>query len=51
MKKLNKAKFIEEIGQKWIHLTVEKAVEACSYMLHACKTNSTKDESEGTNNV
>ncbi|XP_054800863.1 sulfate transporter 3.1 isoform X2 [Prosopis cineraria] len=49
MKKLNKAKFIEEIGQKWICLTVEEAVEACNYMLHTCKTNPTKNESEGWN--
>ncbi|XP_028804188.1 sulfate transporter 3.1 [Neltuma alba] len=51
MKKLNKAKLIEEIGQKWIHLTVEEAVEACNYMLHTNKTNPTKNESEGWNNV
>lgn len=46
MKKLNKAKFIEAIGQKWVFLTVEEAVRACNYMLHR------KDESEACwNNV
>ncbi|CAL0310357.1 unnamed protein product [Lupinus luteus] len=51
MKKLHKAKFIEEIGHKWIYLTVEEAVGACNFMLHTYKPNHTKDESEGWNNV
>ena len=51
MKKLNKAKFIESVGQKWVFLTVEEAVRACNYMLHTYKTNAGKDESEVWNNV
>ncbi|KAI4349476.1 hypothetical protein L6164_010060 [Bauhinia variegata] len=51
MKKLNKSKFVEEIGQKWIFLTVEEAVGACNYMLHTCKPNSMKGESEAWNSV
>ncbi|XP_061375354.1 sulfate transporter 3.1-like [Gastrolobium bilobum] len=51
MKKLNKSKVQEHIGQKWIYLTVEEAVGACNFMLHACKPNPRKDESEGWNNV
>ncbi|KAI9118947.1 hypothetical protein K1719_009622 [Acacia pycnantha] len=52
MKKLNKGKFIEAIGQKWVFLTVEEAVRACNYMLHTCKPNPGKDESEDCwNNV
>ncbi|XP_061375314.1 sulfate transporter 3.1-like [Gastrolobium bilobum] len=51
MKKLNKSKVQEHIGQKWIYLTVEEAVGACNFMLHACKPNPKKDESEGWNNV
>ncbi|XP_022899511.1 sulfate transporter 3.1-like [Olea europaea var. sylvestris] len=39
MKKLNKSKFIETIGQEWIFLTVGEAVGACNYMLHTCKPN------------
>ncbi|KAK9146607.1 hypothetical protein Sjap_006510 [Stephania japonica] len=34
MKKLEKSKLMEEIGQDWIHPTVEKAVEACNFILH-----------------
>ncbi|XP_073150764.1 sulfate transporter 3.1-like [Henckelia pumila] len=38
MKKLNKSKFLETIGQDWVFLTVEEAVGACNYMLHmTCK--------------
>ncbi|XP_057742554.1 sulfate transporter 3.1-like [Arachis stenosperma] len=51
MKKLNKSKFQEKIGEKWIYLTVEEAVGACNFMLHTCKPNSKKDESEGWNKV
>ena len=51
MKKLNKAKFIAELGQKWIYLTVEEAVGACNFMLHTCKPNSVKNETETWNNV
>ncbi|XP_027351617.1 sulfate transporter 3.1-like [Abrus precatorius] len=51
MKKLNKSKFLDELGQKWIYLTVEEAVGACNFMLHTHKPNPMKDESEGWNNV
>ncbi|KAK7277617.1 hypothetical protein RJT34_22632 [Clitoria ternatea] len=51
MKKLNKSKFQNDIGQKWMYLTVEEAVGACNFMLHTCKTNLKKDEPEGWNNV
>ncbi|XP_022771139.1 sulfate transporter 3.1-like isoform X1 [Durio zibethinus] len=51
MKKLNKSKFLENIGQEWIYLTVGEAVEACNYKLHTCKPDSTKKESQPWNNV
>ncbi|KAG5055317.1 hypothetical protein AAZX31_03G138600 [Glycine max] len=51
MKKLNKSKFLDELGQKWIYLTVEEAVGACNFMLHSYKPNPMKDESEGWNNA
>lgn len=51
MKKLDKAKFIENIGQEWIYLTVGEAVEACNFMLHTCKPNAEKEKSEAWNNV
>ncbi|OMP05092.1 sulfate anion transporter [Corchorus olitorius] len=51
MKKLNKAKFLEKIGQEWIYLTVGEAVEACNCKLHTCKPDSTKEESQPWNNV
>ncbi|GER29744.1 sulfate transporter [Striga asiatica] len=31
MKKLNKSKFLERMGQEWIFLTVEDAIGACNY--------------------
>ncbi|XP_042464454.1 sulfate transporter 3.1-like [Zingiber officinale] len=37
MKKLDKSKVLEAIGQQWIFLTVAEAVAACNFMLHACK--------------
>ncbi|KAK5794039.1 sulfate transporter 3.1-like [Gossypium arboreum] len=37
MKKLDKSKLIDKIGQGWIFLTVEEAVSACNFMLHTCK--------------
>ncbi|XAR61174.1 hypothetical protein NMG60_11034803 [Bertholletia excelsa] len=37
MKKLNKSKFIEAIGQEWIYLTVGEAVASCNFMLHTSK--------------
>lgn len=51
MKKLNKSKFQEKIGQKWIYLTVEEAVRACNFMLHECKPHPERNEPEGWNNV
>ncbi|CAI9774328.1 unnamed protein product [Fraxinus pennsylvanica] len=52
MKKMNNSKFIEKIGQEWIFLTVEDAVEACNFMLHTYKPKSATDESEmHSNNV
>ncbi|KAE8692068.1 Sulfate transporter 3.1 [Hibiscus syriacus] len=51
MKKLNKSKFIETIGQEWIYLTVGEAVEACHYKLHTCKPDSTNEEPQPWNNV
>ncbi|KAI3449675.1 hypothetical protein Pfo_006340 [Paulownia fortunei] len=52
MKKLNKSKFLETMGQEWMFLTVGEAVGACNYMLHTCKTKITCDVSEKySNNV
>ncbi|GLT99580.1 hypothetical protein SLE2022_170110 [Rubroshorea leprosula] len=39
IKKMDKSKFIETIGQEWIYLTVGEAVAACNFMLHICKSN------------
>nr|DAD47924.1 TPA_asm: hypothetical protein HUJ06_017861 [Nelumbo nucifera] len=38
MKKLDKSKFLEDIGQEWVYLTVAEAVGACNFMLHTCKS-------------
>ncbi|CAA2942090.1 sulfate transporter -like [Olea europaea subsp. europaea] len=52
MKKMNKSKFIEKIGQEWIFLTVEEAVGACNFMLHTYKPKTATDESVmNSNNV
>ncbi|XP_076914193.1 sulfate transporter 3.1-like [Bidens hawaiensis] len=37
IKKMNKGKLIEVIGQEWIYLTVGEAVSACNFMLHIYK--------------
>ncbi|GAV87344.1 Sulfate_transp domain-containing protein/STAS domain-containing protein/Sulfate_tra_GLY domain-containing protein, partial [Cephalotus follicularis] len=50
-KKLNKSKFIENLGQEWIFLTVGEAVGSCNFGLHSCKPDHVKDESETWNNV
>ncbi|XP_004493701.1 sulfate transporter 3.1-like [Cicer arietinum] len=50
-KKLNKSKFLDEIGHKWVYVTVEEAVGVCSYMIHTHKSNPMRDESEGLNSV
>ncbi|KAM3326079.1 sulfate transporter 3.1 [Capsicum chacoense] len=51
MKKLNKSKFIETLGQEWIFLTVGEAVESCNYMLHSYRPKSGTDDSSFSNNV
>ncbi|WVZ04677.1 hypothetical protein V8G54_018023, partial [Vigna mungo] len=51
MKKLNKSKFLDELGHKWVYLTVEEAVGACNFMLNSYKPNPMKDDSEGWNNA
>jgi len=51
MKKLNKSKFLDELGHKWVYLTVEEAVGACNFMLNTYKPNPMKDDSEGWNNA
>ncbi|XVE77820.1 hypothetical protein DITRI_Ditri13aG0093100 [Diplodiscus trichospermus] len=51
MKKLNKSKFLENMGQEWIYLTVGEAVEACNYNLHTYKPDTTKEETQPWNNV
>ncbi|PSS01420.1 Sulfate transporter 3.1 like [Actinidia chinensis var. chinensis] len=50
MKKLDRSKFIEAIGDEWIYLTVAEAVGACNFMLHSCKTNPKTDDSEEADN-
>lgn len=50
-KKLDKSKFMENIGQEGIYLTVGEAVEACNFMLHTYKPDPEKEESEPWNNV
>lgn len=51
MKKLNKSKLIEKIGQEWMYLTVGEAVGACNFMLHTRKPDPLKEESEAYNKV
>ncbi|KAJ6405662.1 hypothetical protein OIU84_013591 [Salix udensis] len=51
MKKLDKAKFIENIGHQWIHLTVGEAVAACDFMLHTFPPDPLKEDSEAFNKV
>ncbi|KAA8527638.1 hypothetical protein F0562_034967 [Nyssa sinensis] len=46
MKKLDKSKLVDAIGQEWIYLTVGEAVAACNFMLHTCKSNTKAVESE-----
>ncbi|KAH9785754.1 Sulfate transporter 3.1 [Citrus sinensis] len=50
-KKLDKSKFIENMGQEWIYLTVGEAVTACNFRLHTCEPNPEKAESEPCDNV
>ncbi|KAI3819356.1 hypothetical protein L1987_13185 [Smallanthus sonchifolius] len=49
IKKMNKGKLIDVIGQEWIYLTVGEAVGACNFMLHTYK-NSEKPASKETKN-
>ncbi|KAF6145211.1 hypothetical protein GIB67_041406 [Kingdonia uniflora] len=49
MKKLDKSKFIENIGQEWIYMTVADAVNACNFMLHSCKPGTVVTESTVNN--
>ncbi|GMY27337.1 sulfate transporter 3.1-like isoform X1 [Fagus crenata] len=51
IKKLDKSKFIENIGQEWIYLTVGEAVAACNFMLHSGKPNPAAVELQGRDNV
>ncbi|KAJ6412284.1 hypothetical protein OIU84_005360 [Salix udensis] len=51
MKKLNKSKLIDKIGLEWIYLTVGEAVGACNFLLHTCKPDPLKEESEAHNKV
>lgn len=51
IKKLNKSKFLETIGEEWIFLTVGEAVGACNYMLHSSTQKLNSDDSEKYNNV
>lgn len=51
IKKLDKSKFIENIGQDWIYLTVGEAVAACNFMLHSGKPNPAAVELQGRDNM
>lgn len=50
IKKLDKSKFIEKIGQEWIYLTVGEAVAACNFMLHTHKPNPAAIELQSQDN-
>lgn len=50
MKKLDQSKFLENIGQEWIYLTVGEAVGACNFKLHTGKTAHSAAESEANDN-
>ncbi|KAK0607706.1 hypothetical protein LWI29_018915 [Acer saccharum] len=51
MKKLDMSKFIENIGQEWIYLTVQEAVARCNFMLQTCKSNPEAEHNSKDNNV
>ncbi|KAF5207791.1 Sulfate transporter [Thalictrum thalictroides] len=51
LKKFDKCKFIEEIGQEWIYLTVGEAVRACHFKLHTDKPSHPIIEPENDSNV
>ncbi|KAL9227531.1 hypothetical protein vseg_003211 [Gypsophila vaccaria] len=48
MKKLDRSRFLESLGQEYVHLTVGEAVGACRYMLHNYKP---KSDSTAVDNV
>ncbi|KAL2469838.1 Sulfate transporter 3.1 [Abeliophyllum distichum] len=50
MKKLDKSKFIDTIGQDWIYLTVGEAVKACNFILQTCKAKAKSNEIEAADN-
>ncbi|CAL9173311.1 unnamed protein product [Musa hybrid cultivar] len=50
MKKMDKSKVLETIGQEWIFLTVGEAAAACNFMLCTCKSGMV-DEAERENIV
>lgn len=53
MKKLERSKLIDTVGQEWIFLTVGEAVSACNFMLHSNKpkgkTTTESEENENEN--
>lgn len=51
MKKLDKSKILEKIGQEWIFLTVAEAVSACSFLLHSYKAGAKDAMVNSENNV
>ncbi|XP_077247875.1 sulfate transporter 3.1-like [Tasmannia lanceolata] len=51
MKKLDRSKFIELIGQEWIFLTVGEAVGACNFMLHTCKPGAPTTDPNARDNI
>ncbi|KAF9618565.1 hypothetical protein IFM89_002260 [Coptis chinensis] len=51
MKKLDKSKFIDDIGQEWIYLTVGEAVGACNFKLHTGKPGHATAELEAKDNI
>ncbi|KAL3507857.1 hypothetical protein ACH5RR_033239 [Cinchona calisaya] len=50
MKKLNRSKLTDIVGQEWIFLTVAEAVYACTFMLHSYKQKAKATENEGSDN-
>ncbi|KAK2647088.1 hypothetical protein Ddye_022283 [Dipteronia dyeriana] len=51
LKKLDMSKFIENIGQEWIYLTVQEAVARCNFTLHKSKPNPEVEHNSKDNNV
>ncbi|KAI4373928.1 hypothetical protein MLD38_011985 [Melastoma candidum] len=51
IKKLDKSKFIEALGQEWIYLTVGEAVAACYYALRSGKPSVIPAEHNATDSV